>query len=106
MRPSDRSTSQDGFVRDVGDTIIEETNQSAKMDDKEVRSSHEVKSSQCLPVEEGEEAINVKGLPSPTPRSCQEMLEHNLTHWPFEELVQALCRGVGRGLGTPNYREY
>ena len=44
----------------------------------------------CFPIEDDEEAVKVKMLPSPSPPSRQEMLEHNLTHWPFSELVQAL----------------
>ena len=37
----------------------------------------------CMPVEEGDEATQVRTLPSPSPPSRQEMLEHNITHWPF-----------------------
>ena len=36
-----------------------------------------------MPVEEGDEATEVRTLPSPSPPSRQEMLEHNITHWPF-----------------------
>ena len=41
------------------------------------------KDRQCLPMEEGDESVAMKVLPSPSPPSRQEMLEHNLTHWPF-----------------------
>ena len=35
---------------------------------------------QCLPMEERDESVAMKVLPSPNPPSRQEMLEHNLTH--------------------------
>ena len=34
----------------------------------------------CLPIEESEEAIGLKLMPSPSPPSRQEMLEHNINH--------------------------
>ena len=51
----------------MGETVVDGTNQSAKMDDKEG-----TRSSPCLPVGEGEEAVEVKVLPSPTPPSRHE----------------------------------
>ena len=81
-------------MRNVGDMIVEETNQSAKTENKA-----EMKSSQCLPVEEGEEAIEVKVLPSPTPPSRQEMLEHNLTHWPFRSWCKHCVAGKAKASG-------
>ena len=38
---------------------------------------------QCMPVEDAEEAVRVKVIPSPNAPSRQELLEHNITHMPF-----------------------
>ena len=81
-------------MRNVGETINDGTNQAAKMDDKD-----ETKSSPCLPVEEGEEAVEIKVLPSPTPPSRQEMLEHNLTHWPFRSWCKHCVAGKAKASG-------
>ena len=37
----------------------------------------------CMPVEDAEEAVRVKVIPSPSAPSRQELLEHNITHMPF-----------------------
>ena len=50
----------------------------------------------CLPVEEGEEATDIKLLPSPSPPSRQEMLEHNLTHWPFRSWCKHCVAGKAK----------
>ena len=50
----------------------------------------------CLPVEEGDEAIDLKLLPSPSPPSRQEMLEHNLTHWPFRSWCKHCVAGKAK----------
>ena len=62
-----------------------ETNQSVRMNGRH-----------CLPVEEGEECIPVKVLPSPSPPSRQEMLEHNLTHWPFRSWCRHCVAGKAK----------
>ena len=64
------------------------------MDDKE-----KVKMCPCLPVEEGEEATNLRVIPSPTPPSRQEMLEHNLTHWPFRSWCKHCVAGKAKASG-------
>ena len=77
----------------MGETINDGTNQAAKMDE------DWTKSSPCLPVEEGEEAVEIKVLPSPTPPSRQEMLEHNLTHWPFRSWCKHCVAGKAKASG-------
>ena len=51
---------------------------------------------ECLPIEAGEEVISVRTLPSPTPPSRQEMLEHNLTHWPFRSWCKHCVAGKAK----------
>ena len=51
---------------------------------------------ECLPIEEAEEVISVRTLPSPTPPSRQEMLEHNLTHWPFRSWCKHCVAGKAK----------
>ena len=60
------------------------------------------------PVEESDEAVAAKVLPSPSPPSRQEMLEHNITHMPFRSWCPHCLAGKakstkhmqGAGLGV------
>ena len=47
-------------------------------------------------IEEGEESQKVKTLPSPSPPSRQEMLEHNITHWPFRSWCNHCIAGKAK----------
>ena len=79
-------------MRSKGDVIEDETNRSVMMDDS-------YKCKLCLPVEEGEESTSLRVLPSPTPPSRQEMLEHNLTHWPFRSWCRHCVAGKAKAAG-------
>ena len=74
-------TAAEGLVHDSGNTSEE-----VKADD-EIKID---KNAQIVsPVEESDEAVTAKVLPSPSPPSRQEMLEHNITH-AIQELVSPL----------------
>ena len=80
--------------------------------DDEVKADNGMKSkenSQTMsPVEESDEAATAKVLPSPSPPSRQEMLEHNITHMPFRNWCPHCLAGKakstkhmqGAGLGV------
>ena len=56
-------------------------------------------SDKCVsPVEESEEAITAKVLPSPSPPSRQEMLEHNITHVPFRNWCPHCLAGKAKSM--------
>ena len=51
--------------------------------DRLIRMVTNLNDAEMMPLEESEEAAKVRLLPSPTPPSRQEMLEHNISHMPF-----------------------
>ena len=51
---------------------------------------------EMMPLEESEEAAKVRLLPSPTPPSRQEMLEHNISHMPFRSWCPHCVAGKGK----------
>ena len=85
VSPQRSSDSQGGIVNNGTCGIVKEkTNQHVRMD----------KGVECLPVEEEtSESISMKVLPSPCPPSRQEMLEHNLTHWPLRSWCKHCVAG-------------
>ena len=72
VSPQRSSDSRGGIEEDRTCGIVKsETNQHVRMDEKKG----------CFPIEEEtSEAISMRVLPSPSPPSRQEMLEHTLTH--------------------------
>ena len=93
VSPPNRSRSHGGITEAGGvEERLERTNQSVRMDDGHV-------DAECLPVEEGEESIELKVLPTPSPPSRQEMLEHNLTHWPFRSWCKHCVAGKAKASG-------
>ena len=93
-------TAAEGLVSNKGNTSGE-----VKADD-EVKID---KNAQMMsPVEESDEAVTAKVLPSPSPPSRQEMLEHNITHMPFRNWCPHCLAGKakstkhmqGAGLGV------
>ena len=90
ISPQTSSRSRGGSKGDGGDgRIRSETNH-------HVRVNADAENLACLPVEEGDEAIDIKLLPSPSPPSRQEMLEHNLTHWPFRSWCKHCVAGKAK----------
>ena len=60
----------------------DDTNGDEGIDDAEVKG-------QCMPVEDAGGADRIKVIPSPSPPSRQELLEHKIIHLPI--LVFPLC---------------
>ena len=93
-------TAAEGLVSNEGNTSEEvKADDEAKID----------KNAQMMsPVEESDEAVTAKVLPSPSPPSRQEMLEHNITHMPFRNWCPHCLAGKakstkhmqGAGLGV------
>jgi len=93
-------TAAEGLVSNEGNTSDEvKADDEAKID----------KNAQMMsPVEESDEAVTAKVLPSPSPPSRQEMLEHNITHMPFRNWCPHCLAGKakstkhmqGAGLGV------
>ena len=88
VSPQRSSDSRGGIEEDRTCGIVRsETNQHVRMDGKKG----------CFPIEEEtSEAISMKVLPSPSPPSRPETLEHNLTHWPFRNWCKHCVAGKAK----------
>ena len=63
-----------------------------------VKSGGEVGDKSMSPVEEADEAVTARVLPSPSPPSRQEMLEHNITHMPFRSWCPHCMAGKAKAM--------
>ena len=90
ISPKDSSSCPDE-TRDHGGDVVDIVKANTAMEMSDQSNLRE-----CLPVEEGEQAIRLRTLPSPTPPSRQEMLEHNLTHWPFRSWCKHCVAGKAK----------
>ena len=90
ISPKDSSSCPDE-TRDHGGDVVDIVKANTAMEMNDQSNLRE-----CLPVEEGEEAVRLRTLPSPTPPSRQEMLEHNLTHWPFRSWCKHCVAGKAK----------
>ena len=96
ISPSDCSTSQAEMEKSRG-SVESKSNTAEKMK-AAMELKHSDKCRMMSPVEESEEAITAKVLPSPSPPSRQEMLEHNITHVPFRNWCPHCLAGKAKSM--------
>ena len=96
ISPSDCSTSQAEMEKSRGS--VESKSNTAENMKAAMELIHSDRCKLMSPVEESEEAITAKVLPSPSPPSRQEMLEHNITHVPFRNWCPHCLAGKAKSM--------